>query len=73
MTSISVGVVGCSAIFARSYLPDLAASPHIQLVVVCDADPARVRRMVERHAVLAWYVDAPVSPQARCWLTPTSS
>jgi predicted dehydrogenase len=58
MTKISVAVVGCGAISTRSYLPDLAASPHVQLVAVCDVDPERARSMAERHAVPAWYADA---------------
>lgn len=58
MATIQVGVMGCGNVSEYSYLPDLAASPYVDLVAVCDVDAERARRVAERHAVAAWYTDA---------------
>ena len=47
---ISTGVIGCGSV-SNSYLPVLAASPHVELVSVCDIRPDRARRQAERFSV----------------------
>jgi len=54
---IRVGVVGCGSVGERHYLPDLAASPHVELAAVCDTDEARAARVAQRHGVPHWYTD----------------
>jgi len=56
MTRTRVGVVGCGSV-SNAYLPDLAASPHVELVAVCDADEGRARLAAQQHGVAAWYGD----------------
>jgi predicted dehydrogenase len=57
MAQIRVGVAGCGSVGEHAYLPDLAASPYVELTAVCDVDPERVRRVAERHGVPAYYTD----------------
>ncbi|HZA33998.1 MAG TPA: Gfo/Idh/MocA family oxidoreductase [Vicinamibacterales bacterium] len=47
---ITTGVIGCGSV-SNSYLPVLAASPHVELVSVCDIRPDRARRQAERFSV----------------------
>ncbi len=47
---ITTGVIGCGSV-SNSYLPVLTASPHIELVSVCDIRPDRARRQAERFSV----------------------
>ena len=47
---ITTGVIGCGSV-SNWYLPVLAASPHIELVSVCDIRPDRARRQAERFSV----------------------
>jgi predicted dehydrogenase len=56
MARTRVGVAGCGSV-SDKYLPDLAASPHAELVAVCDIDEGRARQAAERHGVPAWYTD----------------
>ncbi|MGH2388075.1 MAG: Gfo/Idh/MocA family protein [Chloroflexota bacterium] len=57
LTRIRVGVVGCGSVGERHYLPDLAASPYVDLVAVCDADEARATWVAARHGVARCYTD----------------
>ena len=57
MAKIRVGVAGCGSVGEHAYLPDLAASPHVELAAVCDVDEERARRVARRHAVPTWYAD----------------
>ncbi len=57
MPSVRVGVIGCGDVSEKSYLPDLAASPYVELVAVCDIAEERARRVAEHHGVPAWYTD----------------
>lgn len=57
MARIRVGVLGCGSVGERHYVPNLAASPYVELVAVCDTDEARVARVAERHGVPRWYTD----------------
>lgn len=47
---IKVGVIGCGSV-SRKYLPDLASSPHVELVSVCDIVVERARRAARRQRV----------------------
>jgi predicted dehydrogenase len=49
-TRIRTGVIGCGSV-SNAYLPTLAASPHVELVSVCDIRPERARRQGERFSV----------------------
>jgi predicted dehydrogenase len=56
MAKTRIGIAGCGSVSTK-YLPDLAASPHAEVVAVCDSDEARVRQAAERYGVPAWYAD----------------
>jgi predicted dehydrogenase len=47
---IPTGVIGCGSV-SNSYLPVLAASPHVELVSVCDIRPERAERQAGRFSV----------------------
>lgn len=47
---IKTGVIGCGSV-SHSYLPVLAASPHVELVSVCDIRPERARQQAESFRV----------------------
>ncbi len=55
--------MGCGSVGERHYLPDLAASPHVELAAVCDTDEARAARaaraarVARRYGVPRWYTD----------------
>jgi predicted dehydrogenase len=49
-----VGVVGCGDV-SEKYLPDLVASPYVELVAVCDVAEARAQWAASQFAVPAWY------------------
>jgi predicted dehydrogenase len=51
---IRTGVIGCGSV-SHSYLPTLTASPHVELVSLCDIKPERARRQAERHKVAHHY------------------
>ena len=57
MARIRVGVLGCGSVGERHYLPDLASSPHVELVAVCDVDEARAVRAARYHGVPRHYTD----------------
>jgi len=47
---IRTAIIGCGSV-SNSYLPTLVASPHVDLVSVCDIRPERARRQAERFNV----------------------
>ncbi len=47
---IKVGVIGCGSV-SGSYLPHLAASPHVELVSACDIRPERAEAQGEKFAI----------------------
>lgn len=47
---IRTGVIGCGSV-SHSYLPVLAASPHVELVSLCDIRPERAKRQAEKFGV----------------------
>ncbi len=51
-----VGVLGCGSV-SDKYLPDLAASPYVELVAVCDVVEERVRQTARRHDIPSWHTD----------------
>jgi len=57
MARVRVGVLGCGNVGEDHYAPDLAASPYVDLVAVCDVDPARAKRVAERHDIPYWFTD----------------
>jgi predicted dehydrogenase len=54
---IRVGVAGCGSVSARHYLPDLAASPYVELVAVCDTDESRAVSVAGNNGVRQYYTD----------------
>jgi len=66
---VRLGIVGCGAVAERYHLPAIAALDEVELVVVCDAAPARakafaaaagVAHVAERHTELVGDVDAAI-------------
>lgn len=51
---IRTGVIGCGSV-SHSYLPVLAASPHVELVSLCDIRPDRARDQAARFNVAHHY------------------
>jgi predicted dehydrogenase len=47
---IKVGVIGCGSV-SRMYLPNLAASPFVELVAACDIIPERAKQAAEKFAI----------------------
>jgi predicted dehydrogenase len=47
---IRVGVIGCGSV-SNVYLPNLAQSPHVELVSTCDIIPERARNQAQRFRV----------------------
>ena len=47
---IKVGVIGCGSV-SRMYLPNLAASPFVELVSTCDIIPERAAAAAEKFAI----------------------
>jgi predicted dehydrogenase len=50
LKKIKVGVIGCGSV-SRMYLPNLAASPFVELVSVCDIRPERARAAAQKFQV----------------------
>lgn len=51
--TVGVGIVGCGNIAGR-YVQDLGRQPHLRLVGMIDADPARAEALASEHAVRAY-------------------
>jgi len=51
---INVGVIGCGSV-AQSYLPNLVASPFVELVSCCDIIYDRAKRAAVKHHVPHYY------------------
>lgn len=47
---IRTAIIGCGSV-SNSYLPTLVASPHVELVSLCDIRPERARRQAERFNI----------------------
>jgi len=45
-----VGVIGCGSV-SNSYLPNLSASPYVELVSTCDIKPERAKAQAERFQI----------------------
>jgi predicted dehydrogenase len=56
MSRIKVAVAGCGRV-SEYYLADLQASPHVELVSVCDAVPARADERAREFGVLHHFPD----------------
>lgn len=52
--SIRVGVIGCGSV-SNVYLPQLSASPHVEVVSTCDIVPERARTQAERFSIRHHY------------------
>lgn len=50
-----VGLVGCGAIAAWNYLPELSDMPNVEIVAVCDIIPERAKEYSRRFKVPNWY------------------
>jgi predicted dehydrogenase len=50
-------LIGCG-FFAQNHLHAWAGTPGVDLVAVCDADPAKARAAADRHGVAGVYADA---------------
>ncbi len=55
MKRIRAGLVGCGDVAHHTYLPNLAASPFVELACVCDMIKDRARTAAERFNVPAWF------------------
>lgn len=51
---IRTGVIGCGSV-SNSYLPQLAGSPYVELVSVCDIRPDRAQKQAEKFKVANSY------------------
>jgi len=50
-----IGLVGCGAIAAWNYLPELKAMSNIEIVAVCDIIPVRAKEYSKRFEISEWY------------------
>ncbi len=54
---IQVGLVGCGYVANQIYLPNLLASPFVEVVSVCDVVPDQAQSTAARLNLSAWFTD----------------
>ena len=54
---IRVGLVGCGDVANQVYVPNLIASPFVDVVCVCDVVQGHARTTADRFGISAWFTD----------------